>query len=1603
MIRKKVQKIIALALSMSFIGQLVIENQAFAAPSVNKISMINNENIVQPLAIEPYVQNFDNGDISGWSKVWGGGTISAEEGGLAVQGGNWNTSSDGKQFTMIVDNNSPEIKDGQLETDLKVRSHAVRMSLVIRYVDNKNYECIGYDVGGTWVYHRSTNGSETNTVLTSSGPSLAQNTEHKIKVQYAGTNLKLFVDDEKIYEGNVLTEDRTGKIGIRGWGYTDNYSYGIYDNLTLSQYKEVSVTPNKQYVLYSKAGTYDIPINLSNNENVLIDVNVKDEALIRNVDYTLEGNVLTIKKEYITKVKENGTTNMELVFEDGFKSSFILDVQLPPEEYIEYTRDFTNGINGMSVVVGSANISSENNKLSIPQTSNAIVIDENSPELYNSEVEFTVDPLNDNANFGAVLRYAGENSWTYIGVDGSSSEWGSTWYVTNSNGARRNLFRDSSRIYANRVKPYTVKIKLVDKIVTVYLDGVAIYNSTVDEVTTEKGKAGIRFHSSNGGKVGTFSVTTASNIEESNIEEDSTNIESGQLKVTMDKNFPRVISYEMNSNKLYGQEIPNYVVDINTKRYVPKVTSDFEENKAIYTVSVDEIGVSFDVIYEVIDNVLNMNIVNINEDTTKVYTINFPQNNLVSVRSTQEGAHFKSQRVNQSHTSHFQAKIDRDLANTVADTTYDVTNIAIVNDNNLAASITNSCMKSNQEVAYQTVDINGEYTSTGIWTNEYSYRGLLDSEVIAEPWAKVVITGDRNSDSKVDYFDGAIAYRDDIREERLGTEIVQNSYSSVAMNVGSVAQYPFLRILDNIKKFDLGTDGFGQNIIIKGYQSEGHDSAHPDFANISERAGGEDDFRTLLEEAEKYNATIGVHINHTEAYPEATQYGSVVSNTAGWSWYDSAKQIIRENDILDQEEGMEKRLDDLAEIAPGIDMVYVDVYSDDRWPAHKLSSKLNDLGWAIASEYPQAFSSTSVWAHHLTSEYNNAGDLYHFVNHQTQETFSYSNLFRGLRDRVNGFLGWQGASDYNETIQEFFTDVLPNKYLMNFPLMQWESNTKAILGENNEVVTTYENGKNIITKDGKVIADGNKIFIPWNVETEDKIYHWTDATGSTTWELPSSWEGLNSVVLYKLSDEGKTEKTLIEVINGKITLNTTANTGYVIYKEETEDTRDMEWSTGSPVKDMGFDSHSWEYSWNKYSTFENTNHINFVNNSKGNTTIRVEGNNGADAIITQTMTGLVGGQTYSASVWMEVSEGRKSEISVTTPDGKTVSNYTDRSNVKYGSTHNDKLNTYYQRVKITFTQPEGETTAEIKLSIEQGEENSWVNLDDVRVTEIGVTEKGDHYYFEDFENVDQGYGPFESTKSDNSHLSETNAPYTNDTIDGRYSLKIRSGDYMRTLPHRIRFEPNTTYRIGLDHLSWADNAFILGVKSDKASEAGDRDNSVLVSKSISRTGTVEVEFTTGNYDDYYIDITRNAATEYIVDNLYVDKISVEEADKAELQKLYDDNKDKEDSYYLEDAWRIFTEALNSTKAVLDNKEATEEEINAANISLQIAIINLKTCDLNGNSKVDIGDVAMISKYYGEAEKNNSDIWEILKDYDINNDKVIDAKDISLIINKIMNK
>ena len=170
---------------------------------------------------------------------------------------------------------------------------------------------------------------------------------------------------------------------------------------------------------------------------------------------------------------------------------------------------------------------------------------------------------------------------------------------------------------------------------------------------------------------------------------------------------------------------------------------------------------------------------------------------------------------------------------------------------------------------------------------------------------KVAVTGDRNQDNKVDYQDGAIARRDDCQKDgqtsdAYGYEVVMGSYNTIAMDVGSAAQYPFLRILDNIKKMSLGLDNFPQTVIIKGYNGQGHDSNNNDFANYNQAAGGLTDFKTLLSVSEDYNTNIGIHINETETYPESSTYGRLATSLGGWPWYDVARLINHENDSLDK-------------------------------------------------------------------------------------------------------------------------------------------------------------------------------------------------------------------------------------------------------------------------------------------------------------------------------------------------------------------------------------------------------------------------------------------------------------------------------------------------------------------------------------------------------------------------------------------------------------------------------------------------------------------------------------------------------------------------------
>src|SRR5699024_11860531 len=100
-----------------------------------------------------------------------------------------------------------------------------------------------------------------------------------------------------------------------------------------------------------------------------------------------------------------------------------------------------------------------------------------------------------------------------------------------------------------------------------------------------------------------------------------------------------------------------------------------------------------------------------------------------------------------------------------------------------------------------------------------------------------------------------------------------------------------------------------------------------------------------------------------------------------------------------------------------------------------------------------------------------------------------------------------------------------------------------------------------------------------------------------------------------------------------------------------------DWNLGSVVKEAGFNSHAFK-DWKK-----DSGSAKFHNNDIGNTHMIIDGNE--VGVVSQELTGLEVGESYGASVWALVENGKRAKIRITDGD-KVYENYIDKSDVKYG-------------------------------------------------------------------------------------------------------------------------------------------------------------------------------------------------------------------------------------------------------------------------------------------------------------------------------------------------
>ena len=1446
---------------------------------------------VQTLAKETTVSEETKTDVDGWvlqrqsettnMELQDGWIVADEDGnGVTIDYGKI-VRDTGNQGWVVYDSDEPYYKNSSLEYDITFTDSEdgnwIATALAPRATDGKNYEGFAITNGTGLERTGRRDGVETYAGVSNlSGVNFEYNKTYHLRMETIDSNITVYVTkdgkEEKLtsFESPIGLEESSW--GFRIWRGGKKIKI---DNIERKEIVNSDLGENTAQITKDDWGKEDVsvPVQFGNGDSISAVLN-GDQKLTEGVDYTVTEDTLVLKKEYIASMENSFRLQVE--FEKG-SSAALYVMKYDPYEEAEYVWTPDQGIDMWKSLEGNGTFELQEDGMRV--TGRNLLVNDLAPLAINGEIEFTFEFLNDNwqrdqknHGIGGLFRVdQAAGSWQSLAVDGYVSSQ-PTWKFINSDGASADFTLDGDCFVSrDGVKDYKVKVRYEDDSLTLWMDDQVAHTMGISQCEAMPGNMGLMFN----GDLGDILVKKVvfrevKPFQEETGERKTLSISNDGLTVNLDEDFPRVANYELNGKTMNGSELRyNYVTINSVNMPATAEITDQSADSVTYHVTPDpeKSKVTFDVVFNVKeDQIVEMFIKNIQEPEGElVNSIGLPKQPLISANSAQAGAKLDASWVSKPVNGWG----IKDIHETIADKDISTTApfpvaIPIITTDELSASMFNNVYLDGDEFVYRAFNLpNGEVTA-GFWNNEFMYRGLDEEKILpfaSEPeeenlYCRIAITDDTNGDNQMDWQDGANALKKLTKDAIPGGDEAARRFFHVGYNFASGAQQPFLKVADNMKRLSNYMDGFGQNLVFKGYANEGHDSGHADYEDVNKRAGGAEDMNVAIAEADKINSDFGIHINHAEAYPEAKMFNDhTMSGMDGWRWMDQSKYIRRDVDML--EGTFDERLNELFDQTPDLDFVYVDCWEGDRWGELKLIGNMLDNGAEMfATENAPDLQRFGVWVHSTGG--TTANGIHQFVYNTQKDTYPSSSIYWGGYNRAVSMMSWQHNNNINSLVEQFYTNQLPQKYLMCHDVLKQTDDSATFSGN----VTS---GNWIITKDGNKITDGQgKIFIPWYAEDSEtrnpdeaaKIYHWNSDGGETTWTLPENWSDLSNVYLYKTTQNGKTLVDTINVVDGKVTINADARTPYVVYPGEAK-ADETEWSVGSPMKDTGFNSRDFSI-WNKSGDAD----IQFNDDGNGVSILTIGGTE--EGAVSQTMEGLVPGQKYRVAAFVGAENGKTARITVETPDGQTHENYIDQvimSNQYFDNYAKGKM---VQKMWVDFVQPEGETTAVVKFSADACDnEAGKATFMETRIVETKEPDLQEGYVAnETFEYIEQGaYGIFNPERSADGvpHLSETHLPYTTDTISGDWSLKLYGhygqGDVtVRTSPATMRLEPNREYEMEFDTLG-----------SGKVYVQSESDSSDQVLVKDFAAGHSKFTFTTGDKTDYIVRIERGQ----VLDNFSV--------------------------------------------------------------------------------------------------------------------------------------
>ncbi len=886
-------------------------------------------------------------------------------------------------------------------------------------------------------------------------------------------------------------------------------------------------------------------------------------------------------------------------------------------------------------------------------------------------------------------------------------------------------------------------------------------------------------------------------------------LEKGNFKVAVDGILPRISHYELNGKVLETNSEMSEIL-INGKGYTPEVSTTMAQDKLSYTYEMNfsELDVVITAKFELLENnVVSFEVTDIQEKGEfLVHTISLGKSSLGTAKSTDEGSSFAWSRSNGEWHGLTESIVD-DMSAIEKNADVGVT-MAMLSSKGLAISIENNVISGGSKINViqeKKTFINEVTFYPGEWLYRHSLKGKDDAE--AYPVFKVVVAEDVNEDNTVDWQDGAVAYRRHILVRPFAAEDMANNMMYIPFNFASQATDPFLNTLDQAKVLYNFTDGFGQMLLHKGYQDEGHDSGIPSYSQVGVRQGGVDDMKYLIQEGDKYNVKIGVHLNATEYHLDAnelfylnltgatekgpynTPTGSVNMSgydrlAPGWDWVDTTFYVDQTKDVLSGE--LEKRFTDLVnktttDDGVALDFFYIDVYTGNDYNAHKLLEYANNLGIKIGTEFagPLEPGSNFVhWGPDLGYPNKGNGSLVYRMVKNDQDIFVGNALFKGQKIAVVSTWG-DSKPDMEQGVYVFFNEVLPTKYMQHHGVLrisedeiQFEENVVSSrnhttgqieLRKDGQIISTWEDTGTTTAENVRHTAEANSL-IPWEWDNDSnvlgldngaKLYHWTTTGNSSTWTLTNKFKEASAYDLYELTQAGRVKVATIPVTNGKLTISQAKkNTAYVLYPAGVNADEIIpaaaNWGEGSDVLDFAFNAEKlddgavWKTE-NGNARIAVVEGRNVYSTSKENSLARWNRylEINASGETVYQDIQVQPGIGYELEVWTETTAGRKSTLEVEV-DGQVYSNYVTGLDGVHQSNFKYR-NQYWQRVTISFDVPAGVTEAQVRLIAEPGD--GVVLYDDVKMWKHIVPEDYGRWEgytaYEDFENVSQGFGIFE--------------------------------------------------------------------------------------------------------------------------------------------------------------------------------------------------------------------------------------------------------------------